>query len=74
MYVGITRAQRSLQISYCSKRRQSKEWKLCEPSRFLQELPQDEVVYSGLVPAGSTPAVSKDEGMAKLARLKAMLG
>ncbi len=74
MYVGITRAQRSLQISYCTKRRQGKEWKLCEPSRFLQELPQDEVVYSGMAPAGSPPAVSKDEGMAKLARLKAMLG
>ena len=74
MYVGITRAQRSLQISYCTRRRQGKEWKLCEPSRFLQELPQDEVVYSGMAPAGSAPAVSKDEGMAKLARLKAMLG
>jgi ATP-dependent DNA helicase Rep len=74
MYVGITRAKRSLQISHCSRRRQGKEWRACEPSRFLKELPQDEVVYSGTTPAGSTPAVSKDEGMAKLARLKAMLG
>jgi ATP-dependent DNA helicase Rep len=74
MYVGITRAQRSLQISYCIKRKQGKEWQTCEPSRFLQELPEEEVVFSGALPAGSTPEVSKGEGMAKLARLKAMLG
>ncbi len=73
MYVGITRAQRSLQISYCNKRRRGKEWKACEPSRFIAELPQDEVVYSGAV-ADKTPEVSKTEGMDKLARLKAMLG
>ena len=74
MYVGITRTQRSLQISYCTKRKQGKEWQVCKPSRFLQELPQEEVVFSGALPAGSAPEVSKGEGMAKLARLKAMLG
>jgi ATP-dependent DNA helicase Rep len=74
MYVGITRAQRSLQISYCTKRKQGKEWHGCEPSRFLQELPEEEIVFSGALPAGSAPEVSKGEGMAKLARLKAMLG
>ncbi len=74
MYVGITRAQRSLQISYCIKRRRGKEWQSCEASRFLKELPADDVILAGAVPAGSAPEVSKDEGMAKLARLKAMLG
>jgi ATP-dependent DNA helicase Rep len=74
MYVGITRAQRSLQISYCNKRRQGKEWQNCEPSRFIKELPADDMTFAGAVPAGSAPEVSKDEGMAKLARLKAMLG
>ncbi len=74
MYVGITRAQRSLQISYCNKRRQGKEWQNCEASRFIQELPVDDVIFAGAMPAGSTPEVSKDEGMAKLARIKAMLG
>ena len=74
MYVGITRAQRSLHISYCIKRRRGKEWQNCEASRFLKELPADDVIFAGAVPAGSTPEVSKDEGMAKLARLKAMLG
>jgi ATP-dependent DNA helicase Rep len=74
MYVGITRAQRSLHISYCAKRRRGKEWAACEPSRFIAELPQSEVVYSGVAAPGSTPAVSKEEGMGKLAKLKAMLG
>ena len=74
MYVGITRAQRSLQLSYCSRRRRGKEWEKCEPSRFIGELPQDDIVFAGVLPAGLAPAVSKDEGRAKLARLKAMLG
>lgn len=74
MYVGITRAQRSLHISYCIKRRQGKDWKNCEASRFLKELPADDVIFAGAVPAGTAPEVSKDEGKAKLARLKAMLG
>jgi ATP-dependent DNA helicase Rep len=74
MYVGITRAQRSLQISYCTRRRRGKEWSACEPSRFIEELPQQEIVYSGMAAQDGAPAVSKEEGMDKLARLKAMLG
>jgi ATP-dependent DNA helicase Rep len=74
MYVGITRAQRSLQISYCTRRKQGKEWQPCEPSRFVQELPQQEIIYSGVAKTGGAPEISKSDGMAKLARLKAMLG
>lgn len=73
MYVGITRAQRSLQISYCTRRKRGKEFAGCDPSRFIAELPQADIVYSGVVAAGNTPAVTKEEGMDKLARLKAML-
>ncbi len=74
MYVGITRAQRSLHISYCIKRKRGKEWATCEPSRFIKELPQQDVVFAGALPAGSAPEVSKEDGKARLARLKAMLG
>jgi ATP-dependent DNA helicase Rep len=73
MYVGITRAQRSLQISYCTRRKRGKEFSGCDPSRFIAELPQTDIVYSGVVAVGNAPAVTKDEGMDKLARLKAML-
>ena len=38
MYVGITRAQRSLSISYCMKRKRGKEWLMRKPSRFLIEM------------------------------------
>jgi ATP-dependent DNA helicase Rep len=74
MYVGITRAQRSLHISYCIKRKRGKEWATCEASRFIKELPEGDVIFAGAVPAGNAPEVSKEEGKAKLARLKAMLG
>jgi ATP-dependent DNA helicase Rep len=72
MYVGITRAERSLQISYCNRRKRGKDWMACEPSRFLEEMPEDELVYAG-GHADAVPTVTKDEGMDKLARLKAML-
>ena len=72
MYVGITRAERSLQISYCNRRKRGKDWSACEPSRFLEELPEDELVYAG-GHADAVPTVTRNEGMDKLARLKAML-
>jgi hypothetical protein len=37
-------------------------------------MPADDMIFAGAQASGSTPEVSKDEGMAKLARLKAMLG
>jgi len=73
MYVGITRAQRSLHISYCLKRKRGKDWASCEASRFLKELPAEEVLLTGAV-ANAAPEISKEEGKAKLAKLKAMLG
>ncbi|MBI5861331.1 MAG: UvrD-helicase domain-containing protein [Rhodocyclales bacterium] len=38
MYVGITRAEASLTLSWCEKRRQGKEWLPREPSRFIAEM------------------------------------
>jgi ATP-dependent DNA helicase Rep len=72
MYVGITRAERGLQISYCNRRKRGKDWFACEPSRFLEEMPESELTYAG-GHADAVPTVTKDEGMDKLARLKAML-
>lgn len=72
MYVGVTRAERSLQISYCNRRKRGKDWFACEPSRFLEEMPDSELTYAG-GHADAVQTVSKDEGMDKLAKLKAML-
>lgn len=38
MYVGITRAQRSLRLSWCKRRRRGKEYAVRERSRFLTEM------------------------------------
>lgn len=38
MYVGVTRAQRSLNITHCRKRKKGREFVVCLPSRFIAEL------------------------------------
>ncbi|MDR1311644.1 MAG: UvrD-helicase domain-containing protein [Burkholderiaceae bacterium] len=42
MYVGITRAKRSLQISWCKKRKRGSKTRSCERSRFIDEMRLDE--------------------------------
>ena len=44
-YVGITRAQRELIFTYAKERRQFGEVSRTEPSRFLHELPQDDLSW-----------------------------
>ena len=46
-YVGITRAKQTLALTYCSKRKQYGELIDCAPSRFLDELPYDDLVWEG---------------------------
>ncbi|MBC2770078.1 UvrD-helicase domain-containing protein [Pusillimonas sp. 7-48] len=38
MYVGITRAQRTLNLSWCKRRRRAREDVVREPSRFIAEM------------------------------------
>jgi ATP-dependent DNA helicase Rep len=67
MYVAITRAQRSLHLTYCKKRKRARETVVCEPSRFIKEMLLDEAPPPG---ADEAPMSPKD----RLASLKAMLG
>jgi len=46
-YVGITRAQQNLTFSYAKRRRRYGEESRCEPSRFLFELPAEELNWEG---------------------------
>jgi ATP-dependent DNA helicase Rep len=46
-YVGITRARQTLTLSYAAKRRQFGETVDCEPSRFIAELPQEDLQFVG---------------------------
>ncbi|MDR0775366.1 MAG: UvrD-helicase domain-containing protein [Azonexus sp.] len=70
MYVGITRAQLSLRVSYCERRKQMRELIPCEPSRFIAEMGEDDIRFSGGKQAAET---DKATGSARLASLKAIL-
>ena len=67
MYVGITRAQRSLHITWCEKRRQGKDLVPCEPSRFIEEMGCETAT------SASKAVADKSASSAKLDFLKAML-
>jgi ATP-dependent DNA helicase Rep len=71
-YVGITRAQRTLTMTYCAKRKSFGEFTSCDPSRFLAELPQDDVEWEGR--ADADPAQNQKRGGETLASLRDMLG
>jgi len=66
MYVGITRAQRTLQVTWCKKRKRAGELVHCDPSRFIKEMALDEGIA---VPTESEVISPKD----RLASLKALL-
>lgn len=46
-YVGITRAQRTLALTFCGKRKQYGEMLDCAPSRFLDEMPFEDLAWEG---------------------------
>jgi ATP-dependent DNA helicase Rep len=73
MYVGITRAQRSLTITYCKKRRRNGDWEQSEPSRFLDELPVDDLQHAGKV-STSDPQQRKAQQASRMANIRAILG
>lgn len=72
MYVGITRAQKSLNISWCRKRKRAGEMEACEPSRFIEELPADDVMHFGSG-ANKDPVASREFGKSKMANIREML-
>jgi ATP-dependent DNA helicase Rep len=73
MYVGITRAQRSLHLSFCRRRKRAGESVECQPSRFLGELAQDDLRWAGGTVSADEAAREKVEGSARLKNLKAMV-
>jgi ATP-dependent DNA helicase Rep len=73
MYVGVTRAQRSLHLSFCRKRKRAGEWHDAQPSRFLTELAQDDLRWAGAPLPADEAARAKDAGRERLKQLKSML-
>ncbi|MDO4682134.1 MAG: exodeoxyribonuclease V subunit gamma [Lautropia sp.] len=66
MYVAITRARRSLTLSWCRQRKRARQMVECQPSRFITEMQLD-------AEARNNTPVSADEAKKKLAALRAML-
>ena len=66
MYVGVTRAQRSLQITWCKKRKRGREADARDPSRFIAELGLDKAAP---VPEDAQKMSTQD----RMASLKALL-
>ncbi|MGL6315264.1 DNA helicase Rep [Vibrio sp. WXL103] len=71
MYVGITRAQRELTFTMCKERRQYGELIKPTQSRFLDELPFDDVEWE-MVKKPVTQEERMAKGQAHIANLKAM--
>ncbi len=71
-YVGITRAQKNLTLSFTAKRKRFGEVSDCQPSRFIDELPEEDLQWSG-----DGVKVNKQErqqrGQAHLANLRSLL-
>jgi ATP-dependent DNA helicase Rep len=70
-YVGITRARKHLTLSYCTHRKRHGELVRCQPSRFLEELPEDELEWTDRKPLD--PEVKKERGQAALAHIRSLL-
>ena len=70
-YVGITRAQKTLTFSYCTHRKRYGEIAEAEPSRFLNELPEEDLEWANKKQLA--PEEIKQRGKASLAQLKSML-
>ena len=70
-YVGITRAQQTCTFSYCTHRKRYGETSECEPSRFLNELPEEDLEWKNKKQLD--PVEKKQRGKDSLAQLKTML-
>ncbi|MBS0327138.1 MAG: UvrD-helicase domain-containing protein [Proteobacteria bacterium] len=73
MYVGLTRAQRSVQLSYCRSRKRAGGKVACTPSRFLAELDQEELRHAGAPLSADEAAQQRKTGSARLTALKALV-
>ncbi|MFC1507850.1 DNA helicase Rep [Pseudomonadota bacterium] len=70
-YVGITRAQKELTFTLCKERRQYGELIKPEPSRFLYELPQDDLAWD----VDKRPVTQQErmqKGQSHIANIRAM--
>ena len=70
-YVGITRAQRTLTMTSAQQRRQFGETSTTTPSRFIEELPGEDLMTIG-VDANTSEHENKTRGEESLAALRSL--
>lgn len=70
-YVGITRAKKQLTFSYCSHRTKYGDITATEASRFLTELPSEDLDWAAL--GNTDPEEQKKKGQESLALMKSLL-
>ncbi|KTT39577.1 ATP-dependent DNA helicase Rep [Pseudomonas oryzihabitans] len=70
-YVGITRARQTLAFTYATRRKQYGELIDCTPSRFLDELPPEDLQWEGLEEAPQEQKAAR--GNDALAAMRALL-
>ncbi|EPM7761548.1 DNA helicase Rep [Acinetobacter baumannii] len=73
MYVGITRARQGLTLTLAEQRKNGGQMKQMTPSRFLDELPQDELEWLGRKKKIAANVDPKEQAQQYLANLKALL-
>jgi len=71
-YVGITRAQKTLNLTLAATRKQFGEKQATTPSRFIDELPQEDLELEGF--GSATPEQIEKKGEETLSSLKGLFG
>ena len=72
-YVGITRARRTLTLTLARQRKAYGELLDCTPSRFLDELPADDLEWEGRADK-ENPEKKQERGQSAIAGLRSLLG
>jgi len=70
-YVGITRARRALTFTFARKRKRFGKWEISTPSRFLTELPREQLEWTG--DRARSPEQSRALALNHLRNLREML-
>ena len=71
-YVGITRARRTLTMTLARQRKAYGELMDCAPSRFLDELPPDDLEWDGRADR-EDPERKQERGKSAIAGLRSLL-
>jgi ATP-dependent DNA helicase Rep len=73
MYVGVTRAQRSLHVSYCRTRKRAGGKVDAVPSRFIGELAQEDLRFADMPLPAEEAARERAAGSERLKALKMLV-